>query len=69
MAGRPGGTGGVPTKYTQAKIGLSLFDLEKDIGETTNLKDRYPDVTERLSALGKAFDADLRKTRRPAGRL
>ena len=69
MAGRPRGTGGVPTKYTQAKIGLSLFDLEKDIGETTNLKDRYPDVTERLSALGKAFDADLRKTRRPAGRL
>ena len=69
MAGRPGGTGGVPTKYSQSKIGLSLFDLEKDIGETTNLKDRYPDVTERLSALGIAFDADLRKTRRPADRL
>ena len=69
MAGKPGGKGGIPTKYSQAKIGLSLFDLEKDIGETTNLKDKFPEITEELSALGKAFDADLRKTRRPAGRL
>ena len=69
MAGRPGGKGGIPTNYLQAKIGLSLFDLEKDIGETTNLKDRYPEITEKLSALGKVFDADLRKSRRPAGRL
>ena len=69
MAGKPGGKGGIPTKYSQAKIGLSLFDLEKDVGETKNLKDEFPKITEKLSALGKAFDADLRKTRRPAGRL
>ena len=69
MAGRPGGKGGIPTNYSQAKIGLSLFDLEKDIGETTDLKDKFPEITDRLSKLGKAFHADLQKTKRSAGRL
>ena len=69
MAGRPGGKGGIPTNYSQAKIGLSLFDLEKDIGETTDLKDEFPEITARLSALGKAFHANLLKTKRPSGRL
>ena len=69
MARRPGGTGGIPTRYSQAKIGLSLFDLEDDIGETTDVKDENPEVTERLSALGKAFDSNLSKTKRPVGRL
>ena len=69
MAGRPGGKGGIPTNYSQAKIGLSLFDLEKDIGETTDLKDKFPEITARLSALGKAFHTNLQKTKRPSGRL
>ena len=69
MAGRPGGKGGIPTNYSQAKIGLSLFDLEKDIGETTDLKDKHPEVASRLSALGKTFDIDLKQTKRSAGRL
>ena len=69
MAGRPGGKGGIPTNYSQAKIGLSLFDLEKDIGETTDLKDKHHEVAARLSALGKTFDIDLKQTKRSAGRL
>ena len=69
MAGRPGGKGGIPTNYSQAKIGLSLFDLEKDIGEITDVKDAFPEITERLTKLGKAFDKDLQKSKRPAGRL
>ena len=69
LDGRPGGTGGIPTNYSQAKIGLSLFDLEADIGETTDIKERHPEITERLSALGKTFDADLAKTKRPVGKL
>ena len=69
MAGRPGGKDGIPTNYSQAKIGLELFDLDKDIGETTDLKDKYPEITARLSALGKAFHVNLQKTKRPSGRL
>ena len=52
MAGRPGGTGGIPTRYSQAKIGLALFDMEKDIGETTDVKAKHPDIVKQLQALG-----------------
>jgi arylsulfatase A-like enzyme len=51
LAGRQGGTGGRPAKYEQGKIGLSLFDLEKDIGERNDVSAQYPDVIERLLTL------------------
>ena len=35
LGGRPGGKGGKPVPYQQAKIDLALFDLENDPGETT----------------------------------
>ncbi|GIT38219.1 MAG: hypothetical protein Ct9H300mP7_1400 [Verrucomicrobiota bacterium] len=59
MAGRPGGKDGIPTDYSQAKIGLSLFNLEKDIGETTDVKDRYPKVLAKLQQLGQAMREEL----------
>lgn len=59
MAGRPGGTGGIPTKYSQAQIGLALFNLEQDIGESTNLAEQYPNIVESLSALADRMRADL----------
>ncbi|MDH3585254.1 MAG: sulfatase-like hydrolase/transferase, partial [Phycisphaerae bacterium] len=77
MAGKPGGTGGTPTRYSQAKIGLSLFDLEADIGETTDVKDKHPDVVARIKKLADQMRQDLgdsaRKIkgsgRREAGRM
>ena len=68
MAGKPGGTGGIPTRYSQAKIGLSLFDLEKDVGESKDLSKEHPDVVKRLSALGESFNKDLAKSKRAPGR-
>ena len=68
MAGKPGGTGGIPTRYSQAKIGLSLFDLEKDVGESKDLSKKHPDVVKRLSALGDSFNKDLAKSKRAPGR-
>ena len=59
LNGRPGGTGGRPAKYEQAKIDLALFDLENDIGEQHNVADQHPDVVERLEQLA---DADACKT-------
>ncbi|MCK5564232.1 MAG: sulfatase [Planctomycetes bacterium] len=35
-------------KYKQEKISLSLFDMKKDPFETTDVKDKYPDVLTRL---------------------
>ena len=59
MAGRPGGTGGIPTKYSQAKIGLSLFNLEEDIGESTDVKAKHPKVVAKMQALGQAMRMEL----------
>ena len=59
MAGRPGGTGGIPTKYSQAKIGLSLFNLEEDIGESTDVKAKHPKVVSKMQALGQAMRKEL----------
>ena len=72
-----GGTGGIPTDYEQAKIGLALFDLSKDIGETTDVKDQFPEVVARMKRMAQTMRADLgdslTETKgsglRPAGRL
>ena len=59
MAGKPGGTGGKPTAYSQAKTDLVLYDLEADIGETTDVKDKHPDVVRKIQALADKMRADI----------
>ncbi|MGY8769421.1 MAG: sulfatase family protein [Pirellulales bacterium] len=59
MAGKPGGTGGIPTNYTNTKIEASLFNLKTDIGETTDIKDKNPEVFQRLEALGNTMKKEL----------
>lgn len=69
MAGKPGGTDGIPGKYSQGHIGLKLFDLESDIGETTDVATQHPDIVHRLSALAEKMREDLGdKNRKGAGR-
>jgi len=77
LAGRPGGTNGSPVAYSQARVGLSLYDLRNDPGETTDVKDQHPDILARLQRAADVARADLgdRLTNtegsgvRPAGRL
>ncbi len=77
LAGRPGGTGGNPVPYQQAKIGLSLFDLQDDKGEATNVADKHPDVVAKIEKMADAMRAELGDTAtgqkgsapRPVGRL
>ena len=45
--------------YRQDSIGLSLFDLQSDIGETTNLADSHPDVVDRLLGYMNRMREDL----------
>ncbi|MHC4541509.1 MAG: sulfatase family protein [Planctomycetota bacterium] len=44
------GKDGMAGKYIQKKIGLSLFDMENDPYETTNVLEKHPDVAKRLAA-------------------
>jgi len=42
------GKDGMPGKYVQKEIELSLFDMENDPYETTNVLEKYPEVADRL---------------------
>ena len=64
MAGKPGGKGGIPTRYSGAQIGLSLFDLGNDIGETTDVKAKYPEILVKMKALGEAMRTELGDNKR-----
>ncbi|HKB39782.1 MAG TPA: sulfatase [Gemmataceae bacterium] len=55
----PPGADGKPGKGEQRKIELALFDLEKDIGETTNVADKHPDVVKRLQELAEKAREEL----------
>ena len=44
---------------TSGQLELSLYDLEKDIGETTNVAAQHPDVVKRLQALAETMRGDL----------
>jgi arylsulfatase A len=77
LAVRPGGTGGMPVEYEQAKIGQALFDLENDIGEQHDVSAQHPSVVERLMVLADQMRQDLGdsakkmpgQNRRPPGHL
>ncbi len=60
MEGRPGGTGGKPTRYTYGiKQDLALYDVEVDPGETTDVSHAHPDVMAHMLELVEAARADL----------
>ena len=48
LQGRPGGKDGRPVAYTQTKMGLALYDLESDPGETRDRSERNPRVVRRM---------------------
>jgi hypothetical protein len=63
--------------YEQAEIGLSLFDLKNDVGETTDVAARFPEIVARLTGHAERARAELGDKLadrqgsgvRPAGRL
>lgn len=59
LEGRPGGENGLPVKYSQVKMGLELYDLEKDISEQTNVADQYPSVVDSLQKMAEVFRQKL----------
>ncbi len=51
------GKDGAPGRYEQRSIGLSLFDMKNDPYETTDIKDQYPQVTEKLKKFAEQHKA------------
>ena len=45
----------------------ALYDLDSDIGETTNVLKENPDVAKRLQGMVEVFQKDLKQNSRPAG--
>ncbi len=55
----PAGSDGIPSKYIQRSIGLSLFDLDADRSEATDVAEEHPDVVKRLEALAEEARIEL----------
>jgi arylsulfatase A-like enzyme len=51
--------GGKRGTVTNHQIELSLYDLSRDLGETTNVAAQHPDVVKRLQALAETMRDDL----------
>ncbi|WP_020468983.1 sulfatase family protein [Zavarzinella formosa] len=56
---KKGGKDGQPADYGTNKIGLSLFNLESDIGETKDVLADNPEVAKHLQELADKIRADL----------
>ena len=59
FAGKTGRDDGRPTNYEQKKMGLELYDLEKDISEKINVADQHPAVVDSLQRMAVAFREKL----------
>jgi len=64
-----GGSGGQPAPYVQKKIGKALFNLDEDIGEQHDLAVQHAPISERLEGMARQFDAELKASKRPPGRV
>src|SRR4029078_3977621 len=57
--GQPPGKDGTPTKYLALAVGLELYDLEAELGESHNLATDRPDVVKHLQSLADPIRAQL----------
>lgn len=60
LAGRPGGTNGVPVEYSHRKIKTEeLYDLVHDISETTDVSAQHPEIVKQLEAIAETARTEL----------
>jgi arylsulfatase A-like enzyme len=59
MIGQKPGEGGTPGKYKPLPVGLELYDLESDLGETKNLANDRPEIVKELQTKADAMRAQL----------
>lgn len=60
LAGRPGGTNGIPAKYESRKVEApELYDLRRDVGERKNVATRRPEIVSRLNEFAESMRGEL----------
>ncbi len=59
MLGQAPGRDGIPGKYRPLPVGLELYNLREDIGETKDVAALHPEVVERLQRLAEAAREEL----------
>ena len=59
LKGHPGGTAGLPIPYQSAEAALALYDLQNDVGETTDVAESHPEVVERLRKAAEQIRGEL----------
>jgi arylsulfatase A len=59
LAGKPGGSDGMPARYQNARIEESLFDLTSDPGETRDVAAAHPEVVQQLRTLADKAREEL----------
>jgi arylsulfatase len=59
MDGQEPGKDGLPGKYKQVEIGLSLFDMENDPHEIKNVLEEYPEIAARLKLLAEKHQREF----------
>ena len=59
MEGKEPGIDGRPGPYAHKETGLALYDLETDIGESTDVAASHPEIVARLTQLADAMRAEL----------
>ena len=60
LAGKPGGGDGEPAEYGTASLETPhLYDLQTDIGETTDVADSNSAMVERLLSFAEKFREEL----------
>jgi arylsulfatase A-like enzyme len=76
LQGNPAGRDGRPKPYTDVSTDLALYDLKNDIGETTDVAAKHPEIVARLqkeaeqarAALGDKLTRRKGNEVRPPGR-
>ncbi len=59
LNGHPGGTQGLRIPYQKGIAELALYDLDKDVSETTNVMKDHPEVVKSLQLAAEAARQDL----------
>ena len=62
------GMDGVRGEIASQQVELSLFDLEADPGETTDVSSSHADIVADLKALGEKFKSEMERDKRQAAR-